>query len=554
MYEKELKMTFDPSTIEDLGVRMYSHLPAALAELIANAYDADAERVSLTLNDSDEKEIIVKDDGMGMSFDEINDKFLRIGRKRRTEDDTEVTPKYRRKIIGKKGLGKLAFFGIAHEIEISTRKDGRENIFLMRWEDIKKEEKEYKPTILKRDESCRAEEHGTTIALRKVQRKSVFLPEDLASSLSKMFIVESDFQIEIWHNSREPIVVSDEKRYESLKKEVEWKIPNDSEYEDGYKKADQIVGHLIATKKPISPKTNMRGVVLFSRRKMVNRPEYFSDSTSSHFFSYLTGYLEVDFIDELPDDVIATNRQSLNWEHEEMRRLRSHLQGLIRWLERDWRDKRRVERNNKLAKRTKINISDWFQTLPDAVRKETESIVTNIVQNSELPEKTQSVVIKKLHKIMPEHPEYHWRQLHPKIKKASEADYRNRDYYRAVQEATKEYIKEVRRKSGYEKTSDVGMMGEVFGKESGKTTALAVAGNFKKPDGTDFDSSTIGNIEEGQKLLSMGMVSGCRNPLSHEQIADLRESGLFTEKDCLDALSLLSHLFSRLDNSRKRSR
>ena len=554
MYEKELKMTFDPSTIEDLGVRMYSHLPAALAELIANAYDADAECVSLTLNDSDKKEIIVKDDGTGMSFDEINGKFLKIGRKRRTEDDTEFTPKYRRKIIGKKGLGKLAFFGIAHEIEISTRKDGKENVFLMKWEDIKREEKEYKPTILKRDESCGAEEHGTIITLRKVQRKSAFLPEDLANSLSKMFIVESNFQIEIWHNSRGPTIVSDEKRYDDLEKEVEWKIPNDSGYEDDYEKADQVVGHLIATKKPISPKTNMRGVVLFSRKKMVNRPEYFSDSTSSHFFSYLTGYLEVDFIDELPDDVIATNRQSLNWEHEETQKLRSHLQGLIRWLERDWRDKRREERNSSLAKRTKINISGWFQTLPDAVRKETESIVANVMQNSELPEETQSGVVKKLHKIMPEHPEYHWRQLHPKIKRASEADYRNRDYYRAVQEATKEYIKEVKRKSGYEKDGGTSMMVEVFGEENKKSTALSVAGNFKKPDGTDFDNSTVGNIEEGQKFLSAGMVRGFRNPLSHEQIADLRESGLFTEKDCLDALSLLSHLFHRLDNSRKKSR
>lgn len=59
-------------------------------------------------------------------------------------------------------------------------------------------------------------------------------------------------------------------------------------------------------------------------------------------------------------------------------------------------------------------------------------------------------------------------------------------------------------------------------------------------------------IEEGQKFLSMGVVCGGRNVVSHEEIADLRDSQLFTEKDCLDLLSLLSHLFKRLDESKKK--
>ena len=61
MPQEELKMSFDPNTIEHLGVRMYSTLPPVLAELIANAYDADAASVSLTLKDNGEKEIIIED-------------------------------------------------------------------------------------------------------------------------------------------------------------------------------------------------------------------------------------------------------------------------------------------------------------------------------------------------------------------------------------------------------------------------------------------------------------------------------------------------------------
>src|SRR3990172_10578941 len=49
--------------------------------------------------------------------------------------------------------------------------------------------------------------------------------------------------------------------------------------------------------------------------------------------------------------------------------------------------------------------------------------------------------------------------------------------------------------------------------------------------------------------LSQGIIAGGRNPLSHEEVNELKKSDLFSEKDCLDLLSLLSHLFKRLDNS-----
>jgi len=551
MAQKKLKLTFDPNTIEHLGVRMYSTLPPVLTELIGNSHDADAEHVVLTLNDSDdEKEIVIEDDGIGMTFDEINDKFLRIGRNRRAEDQLETTPKGR-KIIGKKGLGKLSFFGIAHEIEITTKKHGKENSFSMKWEDIKKSQKDYEPTILKKDASCSKEDHGTKIVLKKIQRENDFSPENLANSLSKMFIIDPGFEILIKHNSTEPIIVSNERRYAGLEKEVEWKIPDDSQYLDDYEKANQIVGHLMAAKKPIPPNTNMRGIILFSRKKLVNLPEYFSDSTSSHFFSYLTGWLEVDFIDDLEDDVIATNRQSLNWGHEEMQKLRTHLRGLINWLERDWRKKRDELRKKKLKETTGIDISDWFSKLPDDIRTKIEPVIKTIVKDSELPTEAHQEAVKKIHEIVPEYPKYHWRHLHQEIKIASETDYQKQDYYRAFQEAAKRYINAVKTKSGSTNSSEASMMGEVFG--NGATpTLLQVAQSYKKPDGGKFQETTINNIEEGQKFLSMGVVSGCRNPISHEEIVDLRDSGLFTEKDCLDALSLLSHLFSRLDNSQKK--
>ena len=42
---QKLEMSFDPQTIEHLGVKMYSQLPNAIAELIANSYDAESPEV-----------------------------------------------------------------------------------------------------------------------------------------------------------------------------------------------------------------------------------------------------------------------------------------------------------------------------------------------------------------------------------------------------------------------------------------------------------------------------------------------------------------------------
>ena len=86
----------------------------------------------------------------------------------------------------------------------------------------------------------------------------------------------------------------------------------------------------------------------------------------------------------------------------------------------------------------------------------------------------------------------------------------------------------------------------VFGKDK---AILSVSSQYKKSDGSEFSQSTKENIEEGQKFMSAGMMSGVRNPIAHEEIRELKRSGLFTENDCLDMLSLLSHLFRRLDDA-----
>lgn len=549
---QKLQMKFAPNTIEHLGVKMYSTLPPVVSELIANSYDADAKEVKILLNDSGDKEIVVSDDGHGMSFNEINESFLTIGRNRRVKNSTDESPKGR-KVIGKKGLGKLSFFGIAHEIEIITVKDNKKNSFVMDWDAIMRMENEeggienYEPEILILDENTE-ENNGTIVSLRKIQRVSSFDVEALADSISKYFILPDDFSIKLSHNDDEWIEIDNTRRYASTPAEVEWTVPKGVEFGDDCKYSKNITGHLLATEKPISPSTNMRGITLFSRKKLVNLPEYFSDSTSSHFFNYLTGWLEVDFIDELDEDVIGTNRQTLNWDHPEMQELRLCLQNLLRWIERDWRVKRKSIREAKLddeLKKVGITIGEWQEHIPDKIKTDLIPVLEKIVGDSELSNEEITGAVKHLKNVLPPYTYYHYQNLHSTLSNEVFDYYKNQDYYGAVFEGVKRYIQEVKTKTGSTLT-DRNLLENIF---QINNPTWSVTKKFKRPDGNDFHADTTTNITEGHQKLVIAMWQAFRDPMSHDPVKDLRDSGLYTEQDCLDALGLLSHLFRRLDNT-----
>ena len=546
MKNKILKMSFDPHTIEHLGIKMYSVLPNAIAELIANAYDAEANTVNIELKENIKgKSIAVIDDGTGMTFEEINNNFLRIGRKRRIEDKG-MSPSGLRKVTGRKGLGKLAFFGIGDTINIETKKNGECVKFTLKWNDlVNSTTSEYEPHF--EISKCPLQEKGTIIELKDLKRKSAFDQQSLAISLSKLFnLFDKSFKVYISYNGNKKLQIDDKLKYNNLDKQIEWNFPNNLDVLNNYLDNKNVSGMILATEKPLKP--GLRGITLFAHGRLVNAPEFFGVGESSHGYSYFTGWLNVDFIDELEEDVISTDRQSLNWDLPITSELQSNLKTLLSNIERNWREKRKKEKHKRISSRTNVNLGNWYNKLPTDVQPKVQTIIDS-VEDSELSDEKQSEIVNVLHDLIPEYAYYHWRHLHKNVQDASYTDYDKKDFYRAFEETIKRYISEVRKKSGSRNTTDSGMMGEVFGKDK----ALKVANKYKKTDGTDFELSTIENIEEGQKFLSMGIISGARNPVAHEEVVQLRDSKLFTEKDCLDMLSLLSHLFRRLDDTEKNS-
>ena len=544
MSREELVMTFDPNTIQHLGIKMYSQLPAAVAELVANAYDADASKVYIKLYDNSEgKKIVVQDDGHGMSFTEINNCFLKIGRNRRSENCSK-SPKGRI-ATGKKGLGKLALFGIGNTITILTKKKEKTNgiNFSMSWDDIKntKNGKPYNPKfeLIKSENNV----HSTTISISQLKRNSNFSVSDsvsdLALSLSKIFnFLDTKFRVFISLNDANEVEVTQDLKYKSFDKQFDWNFPEFSSLvNNNYQQKNFISGQVITTKTPLKP--GQRGITLFANGRMVNAPEFFGSSESSHFFSYTTGWLNVNFVDNYSgeEDLISTNRQSLDWEKEETLQLRSFLQEALIDIHKQWREKRKSETKKEVQDITKIDVPHWMSTLPKDKAEAVEKAFDEI-SDPEQQDNSVQIFTRTIHAIAPEYAELHWRYLHPEIHKVAEEDYQKGHYFKAAREAALLYIQRVRDMAGI----DDEHFEKIFNPGNG---VLMI---------TDCNTETERNIQTGHQYLSRGIELGCRNPLVHnpEFEKHLKKTGLFNEKTCLDMLAVISHLFTRLDNAKKR--
>ncbi|WP_186124679.1 TIGR02391 family protein [Burkholderia gladioli] len=538
MDKYELK--FDPKTIEHLGVKMYSTLPPALAELISNAYDADAStvRVEFLEQNGTPTAITVYDDGTGMSSDDIQNRFLMIGRNRRTADGDKPSLKFNRLPTGKKGLGKLALFGLAKDVVVDTIKDGLRNRFTLNWDILLTAEGVYNPQAdLINEKTDR--KSGTVIQLSNLKRKSLFDIESLADSLSRIFIVDEGFQITLQDSKGKVALVSNDRRYSNVEEQFKWTqddlIDKSSEY---YSK---IALTFITAKTPIPPGSGLRGIAIFSRGKLVNLPEYFSESASSHFYQYLTGWIKADFIDLLDEDVISTNRQSINWENPEMTAFRQHLSELIGHVGQEWRKKRADKKDKDLKKETGIDIDKWFNSLPDNVRGPVESIVKKMGGNEDVAE-TFAPVVKELHALIPEYPLLHWRHLHESLKEGVAEYYKNKQYGHAADQGAKLYGAKIRELSGED--IDGVKLADMF---SIRTRADKVT-KYANVQINDLGTESKSNMQEGQQFLTRGLMTGFRNPINHAPMGKIVPE-VISELDCLNILSLVSYLTTRLDNA-----
>lgn len=343
------RMDFDISTIKHLGLQMYSTLPPVIGELVANAWDANASRVEITIPTTplgtEKSELVIKDDGIGMSDDDIRKKYLIVGRDRRKDENTDQTqPPTCRPVMGRKGIGKFSAFGIAGEIEIESVHDGGTSRFVMNYDEMLKAAPERRVEFRSRAPSGRLSS-GTAITLRSLTKyRSRSIPlRRLRRGLARRFaVVGENHGFEVVING-EPISAEERDLERLLAKDKDGEL-----YRRVFKGEDiepgrgwTVSGWIGALDRTDPGQDGAeRGVAIMARGKMVQEPFLFGAVVGQQYaLSYIVGELHAEFVDGA-EDTISTSRNSLVWDTEANSRLLAWGQEQLSAFAREWAKKR----------------------------------------------------------------------------------------------------------------------------------------------------------------------------------------------------------------------
>ena len=105
MPNTDFQFNISLSVLNHLGRNLYRNFITVLGEAISNSWDADANNVWIDI-DKEKSIFRITDDGVGMTADDFQTKFLKIGYSKRKEGATRSGKE--RPCIGAKGIEKLA--------------------------------------------------------------------------------------------------------------------------------------------------------------------------------------------------------------------------------------------------------------------------------------------------------------------------------------------------------------------------------------------------------------------------------------------------------------
>jgi hypothetical protein len=378
--KREYKMTVAGQLFKHLGLQMYSGAVPAISELISNSYDAMAKNVWITIPTGraiqQQDQIIVRDDGQGMNFEECNSLYLSVGRNRRS-NASEWTQPYNglsvRKVQGRKGIGKLAGFGIADRIDIRTVKAKEVSHFALDFNALTKspnfaDTQGYAPEILADDGSSTKEKSGTSVTLSQLKITRTIDEDEFKRGLARrLLILDKNFTVHVNGKAVSRQEIPFQFRFPT--KPGAWETADIGN-------GQQIQWWAGFCKETI-PDEEQRGFVVYVRGKLGQSPWFFDLSGGvwgQHGMQYLTGEIKADFLDEAVD-LIATDRGTIRWEDPVAVPLKDWGRKKIRELLEAWTDKRREAK----SKSPKIlRYLQQAENLPENERKIFKAVVERI--------------------------------------------------------------------------------------------------------------------------------------------------------------------------------
>ncbi|MCY4674020.1 MAG: ATP-binding protein [Bacteroidetes bacterium] len=393
--ERKLYLEFHGRVIEHLGIQMYQSPVNAIAELVANAWDADATSVEIELPrkvTDPNATFMIRDNGIGMTFEECQKCYLTVGRNRRG-DATEERTARGRPVLGRKGIGKFAGFGIASLVTVETvsGENGERTVFRLDLDDLMSDDepqavqKEIEIVEYDLPDEERKQECGTEITLSRLTIHRAPSRNQFPLSMARRFLL---------HEGQAEFVVSVQgaplpQSYDAAG--FEYQFPKDlPEPIEGVKVDEEgwgletVGGEEIRWRflfrKDTIEEEELKGIAVFAGGKLVQRPFFFNLTrglTGQHGAEYLAGQVVADFIDRLPTDLIATERQRVNWAKNETTPLLDWGQSRLRFAFRVWAKLRGREKARHLEEQL-VGFADRLERLPKHEKKTVKRALTSL--------------------------------------------------------------------------------------------------------------------------------------------------------------------------------
>ena len=413
---RPLEMRISLNALEHLGINLYSTVPAVLSEVVANAWDADATQVSVNL-DRGGKTIVIQDDGTGMTRDEVIDRFLMVGFRRRAIIGPN-TPNLNRPPMGRKGIGKLSSFSVAKRVTVYTAKDGDRTAFHMDVDAIRERIKAdddipYCPEEL--TDWPHGVTNGTRIVLSGLEKNITRLTQKaLRQRLARRFSIigpKQQFAVLVDDTSVTP---ADRGYYEHI--EYLWTFGDQSEMMPLFRNLAvergpedrsaaisdqaggagiQVTGWMGTVKHPRHLKDdggeNLNRLAIFMRGKLAQDDILDGFGQKEIYADYLVGEIHCNDLDDDNDDDIATSsRQSLKYDDSRFETLRAIGYQEIRHVAGRWSDWRRSDGTKKFVGEVP-EVLEWLEDLQGDTKKKAERWIgrLNVIRSDKDTEKRE---------------------------------------------------------------------------------------------------------------------------------------------------------------------
>ncbi len=379
---EEYTLDIDLNVLNHLGLNLYSNVPAALAELIANAWDADAARVDVSVEEqSDGKQIVIKDDGCGMDDTDMREKFLTVGYQRRSGRSGDQTAGKGRPVMGRKGIGKLSVLSIAKKVQVFTQKKGTDPLAIeLDVEKIKEaieEKKMYHPPVIDVPEAINLGHSGTAIVLRDLKKRvNASLDAHLRQRVARRFsVISADFQVFV---NDDEITLGDRNYFGKLEYALVYGDFDKSKFEHDKKYVVQQEENTVDEQKQYAVcgwiglvkesgtlqegADNLNKISILARGKVALEDILDSFREGGLYTKYVIGELEADFLDSTEKEDIATSsRQDFIQSDDRFVQLREFIEQELRHLSNE-RKKLKDEEGVKQAREISA-LKEWYESL-----------------------------------------------------------------------------------------------------------------------------------------------------------------------------------------------